>query len=71
MPPAAPRPWPLTARTIARLRSPEDKGLGDTVHRHLSRFGADAMKRLFVKLTGKDCGCDARQAKLNALYPYG
>lgn len=72
-PPTPPRPiheWPLAARAIAALRDDSDKGLGDTIHRHLQRFGADAMTKLYRRVMGRDCGCGDRQAKLNRMFPY-
>jgi len=72
-PPAPPKPiaeWPMTARIIAKLRSPEDGGIGDTIHRHLSRFGADAMTRLYTRIVGTTCGCSDRQERLNQLFRY-
>lgn len=62
--------WPWTAWAVARLRHPDDTGLGDTIARNLFRFGADAFKRLFKRIVGKDCGCDRRREKLNQLYRY-
>lgn len=62
--------WPLVVRAIAKLSSKTDAGVGDTIQRHLERFGADAMKRLYTRITGHDCGCDSRRARLNGLYPY-
>jgi len=62
--------WPMTARIIAKLRSPEDGGIGDTIHRHLSRFGADAMTRLYTRIVGTACGCSDRQERLNQLFRY-
>lgn len=71
--PKPPKPiteWPLSARIIATLRNETDKGLGDTIHRHLERFGADAMKRLYRRFTGRDCGCGDRQKRLNREFRY-
>lgn len=62
--------WPLVVRAIATLAGGDDLGIGDTIHRHLDRFGADAMTRLYMRITGHDCGCDSRRARLNGLYPY-
>lgn len=44
-----------------------DKGLGDTVARFTNATG---IKKLVKSMTS-DCGCDARQDKLNKLVPYG
>ena len=62
--------WPLVVRAIAKLASPGDAGIGDTIHRHLDRFGADAMARLYTRIIGQDCGCDSRRARLNGMYQY-
>lgn len=62
--------WPLTARIIAKLRADSDAGLGDTIHRNLDRFGAEAMQWLYKRIIGSDCGCANRQAKLNRMFPY-
>ena len=62
--------WPWFARAITQLASVEDKGLGDTIHRHLARFGADAVTKVYRRLVGKDCGCKDRQERLNRLFPY-
>jgi hypothetical protein len=67
---ATKRIWPLFARIISMLRTDEDRGIGDTVARNLSKFGANALKRVFKRLTGRECGCADRQAALNHLYPY-
>jgi hypothetical protein len=72
-PPCPARPiseWPFLARGIARLRTAADAGLGDTIHRNLARFGADALARFYKAITGRPCGCADRQAALNNLFPY-
>jgi hypothetical protein len=62
--------WPLIAKIIAKMRSEEDTGIGDAIARHLARFGAEGMKRVYKRLTGSDCGCGNRQAALNQRFPY-
>lgn len=62
--------WPWLVRRVAALRAPGDRGLGDTIARHLNSLGAGALKWFHRKLTGRDCGCADRQQRLNALYPY-
>lgn len=60
--------WPLTARVIRRLRAPEDRGVGDTIHRHLGapgRWFESAMTTL-----GVQCGCADRRDWLNRRFPY-
>jgi hypothetical protein len=44
------------------------KGLGDTV---AAITEATGIKALVKSLFGENCGCDARQEKLNELVPYG
>jgi hypothetical protein len=63
--------WPLWAKTIARLAASEDRGVGDTIARTIGPVGGDAFKKWFQTLTGHPCGCNARQERLNALYPLG
>jgi len=43
------------------------KGLGDTV---AAITHATGVKALVKSLFGENCGCDARQEKLNELVPY-
>lgn len=61
--------WPILARTIARLAQPGERGVGDTIAARLGA-GGEWFKSAFVTLTGRDCGCNSRQAHANALYPY-
>lgn len=62
--------WPTMARMVAKLRRPEDKGLGDTVARNIKWLKGDTLASWYKKLTGKDCGCSDRQQALNTDYPY-
>jgi hypothetical protein len=45
----------------------KDRGLGDTVARFTRSTGIQKL----VKSMKEDCGCEARQEKLNKLVPYG
>jgi|TARA_R110000796_G_scaffold214903_2_gene330934 hypothetical protein len=48
----------------------KSKGLGDSIEKVTKKTGIKkATKWIFDKL-GKDCGCDARKAKLNSMFPY-
>ena len=48
----------------------KSKGLGDSIEKVTKATGIKkATKWIFDKL-GKDCGCDARKAKLNSMFPY-
>ena len=61
--------WPLAAKMLSALAQPGDAGLGDVVARLAKLAGAQSLARWYTDLTGHDCGCSARQAKLNALFP--
>jgi hypothetical protein len=45
------------------------KGLGDAVADLTASTGLDQLAVFYEQATGKDCGCAARQAKLNAIAP--
>jgi hypothetical protein len=59
--------WPLAVRVVARFKQDGEQGIGDTLARLI--VGGDEFKAL-MEAIGVDCGCSARQAHLNALYPY-
>lgn len=60
--------WPSWTKAVALLKSDEDKGIGDTIHRQSGLLGK-GFKWAMVKL-GVPCGCDARQDQWNIEYPY-
>lgn len=60
--------WPRRIRLLAKLRKPWDAGAGDTLARLIP--AGETFKAAFKRLTGRDCGCSARQATMNAMYPY-
>jgi len=43
------------------------KGLGDLVADFTHATGLDQLAELYTQVTGKDCGCAARQDALNVL----
>jgi len=45
------------------------QGLGDVVANFTQQTRLDQLARAYTQLTSKDCGCKARQAKLNELVP--
>ena len=45
------------------------KGLGDDIEKFTKATGIKKVVDTFAELTGIDCGCDARKAKLNKLFP--
>lgn len=69
-PTSVPSQWPLWARVITRLKSPEDAGVGDTVARLIGEVNSDQFKHWHRRTFGVDCGCDERQQHWNLLYPY-
>lgn len=62
--------WPRFAHWLAKAAKPEDAGLGDTAQRLAAKMGGEALKTIYRKVTGTECGCGDRQAKLNAAFPY-
>ena len=62
-----PEKWPIGVRLIAEARKPEDKGVGDTIHRLIPK--ADELIA-WMKRIGIDCGCADRRAALNQRFPY-
>jgi hypothetical protein len=51
-------------------QSPTAQGLGDTVAQFTHATGIDKLAEAYTQATGKDCGCAARQEKLNQMFPY-
>jgi hypothetical protein len=45
------------------------KGLGDDIEKITKATGIKKVVDTFAELTGIDCWCDARKAKLNKLFP--
>jgi hypothetical protein len=51
--------------------SNKSKGLGDTVAKITSATKLDKLAEKIAEVAGKeDCGCKARQEKLNRMFPY-
>ena len=61
--------WPLAAKMLAALARPGDQGLGDIVARLAQLAGAQSLAEWYKYLTGRDCGCSARQSRLNTMFP--
>lgn len=53
-----------------RVQSTAPYGLGDTLERVFSTLHLDKLATAYVKVTGKDCGCQKRKEKLNEAFPY-
>jgi len=62
--------WPLWAKAMEKLRTPEDKGVGDTVHRIIGEDNSDKLKEWYLKTFHRICGCDGRKAEWNVKYSY-
>jgi hypothetical protein len=72
-PPQPPKPvpfeqWPPKIKRLAGKAIPADRGIGDVLQRRYARWGGEIFKSV-MKSIGIECGCAAKQAKLNALYP--
>jgi hypothetical protein len=52
---------------MAKVTKKKAEGLGDTIEQITEVTG---IKKLVKFIAGDDCGCDARKAKLNAMFPY-
>ena len=48
----------------------ESKGLGDTIAKITTATGIKKVVDTIADATGTDCGCSARQQKLNEMVPY-
>jgi len=48
----------------------EMAGLGDAIEVVTKATGIEKAVKLFSEITGIDCGCDERKAKLNQLFPF-
>lgn len=62
--------WPAWAKELATDRQPNDIGLGDTMVHVIGDERSEKFKAMFREKLGKSCGCDSRQAWLNAKFPY-
>lgn len=45
-------------------------GLGDLVAEITQLTGLDNLAKTYEQVSGKSCGCDVRQEKLNQLFPF-
>jgi hypothetical protein len=60
-----PPPKVLRVRTALRAGQP----LGDQLAAFSHATGLDHLAILYTQVTGKDCGCQQRQAWLNEVFP--
>jgi hypothetical protein len=61
--------WPIALRGLRLFAKPGDRGAGDIIARVLGPIGGNVFKKWWKKATGRNCGCNSRQAKLNRRYP--
>jgi hypothetical protein len=54
---------------MAKRKTPA-RGLGDTIEQITEATGIKKVVETFSKVTGVDCKCEERKAKLNNLIPY-
>jgi len=53
------------------MKGTESQGLGDTIAKITSATKLDKLAESIAKAAGADdCGCKARQQKLNQMFPY-
>jgi hypothetical protein len=63
-------PWQERLVTlVSKFRTPEDRGVGDTLERLLAKVGGRKIKHL-LRLANLPCRCDDRQKWLNERFPY-
>lgn len=48
----------------------KSRGLGDTIAKFTTATGIKKVVDTVAEATGLDCGCEARQEKLNEVFPY-
>lgn len=58
-----------TTKTTPTVKQNASKGLGDDIEKITKATGIKKIVDTFADITGLDCGCDARKAKLNKLFP--
>lgn len=61
--------WPLWAREIVKHAADGETGVGDTAKRLIAASHFDTLATIASWL-GIPCGCSARHARWNKLYPY-
>ncbi len=61
--------WPLWAKALAQLATPEDKGIGDVTARMIGDERSEKFKAWYLVTFGKKCGCNGRQKLWNQKYP--
>jgi hypothetical protein len=62
---------PRSASQVDWTPDMPSRGLGDTVAKLTHATGIDRLAKAYTRMTGRDCGCDKRQVKLNRIKPYG
>ncbi len=63
------KPWPLWAKALKQLATPQDKGIGDVVERTIGNENSAKFKAWHLATFGRPCGCNGRQNLWNQKYP--
>ncbi len=61
--------WPMWAKALAQLATPNDKGIGDVVARMIGNENSAKFKAWHLATFGRPCGCNGRQKLWNTKYP--
>ncbi len=61
--------WPIWAKALKAMATPEDKGVGDVVARMIGYEKSEAFKVWHIATFGRHCNCTARRERWNRLYP--
>ncbi len=62
----------IDGRTVSDGWIPDQpsRGVGDTVAKMTHATGLNRLAKIYTKATGKPCGCNERQKKMNQVFPY-
>lgn len=61
--------WPILLQPLKLLAKEGDRGLGDIAFRVIGEANSAKYKAWHLKIFGKPCGCNERQATLNEEFP--
>lgn len=71
IPVCAPRSmWPKWAVGVSYFANAEDRGVGDTIARHIGPFGGNLFKAWYLATFGQPCRCELRQEQWNSFFPF-
>ncbi len=61
--------WPMWAKALAQLATPDDKGIGDVVARIIGDENSAKFSAWHLTTFGRQCGCKGRRHLWNIKYP--